>query len=231
MASPERPNSIKSVYVARTTKLPQPEFEYFLSRLRRRLRQRAIIKRTERTHVTFLESYGVRSAFEESGATQEDVEDFSADLSTRLHRAGHYAVEASERVNPDSPLIWTRSSSDITTVALNLLPSERILDQRGIIEEAVNEKFGEPPRVRPFCPHISIGLLVSGWLPNNLSELSDGGSYDDFYSLSVLTNPESERVDKQVLSSKLLPPSEITLNGLSVFIGRIHSGKSLVLSA
>lgn len=215
-----RGHRLKGVYAARTVEAPQPRFDFFLNRLAKNLGIVATVRTAASTHVTLLESCGVKDLFYDLDFTARDVRQFSRRMQKRIDRAGHYRSPMRARVNPDEPLRWVgypppgaeqSISTNVgpgylaSTLALGLVLDERLKDQRGIIEGGLVEEFGELPPIRDFSPHISIASIRKPWR-------------DQF----------CQQEASDLLPRSLSLPRSIALNGLAVYLDKIHDPDSAV---
>lgn len=105
------------------------------------------------------------------------------------------------RVEPDKdrPLTWVPGSQ----LAINVKKTEQLEDQRGRAEEYLKSQFGVLPDLRAFKPHITVATVEKGSLPGE-----------------ICSDPNA------LLSGYDVAPPKITLNGLEVYLGRIHQGET-----
>ena len=203
---------LQSVYVARTVETEQKKFGSFLKNFGRQLGSGAAINNIGSTHLTFLESQSVKPTFYSYGYSHTEVLLFTRGLQRYLDKGGH--SRAALRVCPadlQRPLRWMGSSTK-GKLAVDIEPSEQLTDARGRIDEYILGQFGVAPESKGFDPHITIGTVQRDRI--------DESARDDPNTL---------------LPSGLLVPHWITLNGLEVYLGRIHqqggSSPSAPLSA
>lgn len=211
-----RGHRLKGVYAARTTEASPQRFDYFLKRLAKHLGTVATVRNIASTHVTLLESLGVKDQFYDYDYTAKDVRAFSRKMQRRIDKSGHSKSPMKVRVDPAEPLRWV-GCVDIDSrpiplpdggylqpykLAVNLILGERLQDQRGIIEAALTEEFGELPKMRPFSPHITIGSINRPWREQYCGqEVAD------------------------LLPNNLVPPRLIAMNGLAVYLDKIHESE------
>lgn len=212
---------LKGVYAARTTETPQPKFEYFLRRFGKSLAAAATVRDIASTHITLLESLGVKDQFYSFGFDPQDVKSFSRRMQQRIDKSGHNKSPMKVKTDPEEPLRWVGciglDSEPIQTsdgqylrphkLAVGLVLDDRLQDQRGIIEEGLTEEFGELPEMRRFSPHITIGNIHWPWREQYCQQ---------------------EAVD--LLPKNLAVPKTIALNGLAVYLDRIHGPHGAVVA-
>lgn len=188
---------LKRVYAARTTETSQPRFESFLKDFGKRLGFLTTVHNIASTHVTLLESHGVKSCFYDFGFSPQDVRQFSQDMQRQIDKVHRSRSPIRVKVDPEQPfhavIAQTRGK-----LALSVA-SEQLQEERGIIEAKLTDEFGTLPEMHPFDPHITIGRIAMGYLQQNAG-----------------LDPNS------LIPEDLAVPTSVTLNGLSVYLGGIH---------
>lgn len=214
-----RGHRLKGVYAARTTEASQPRLEFFLKRLAKHLGAAATVRHIASTHVTLLESFGVKDQFYNYDFTAHDVRLFSKRMQRRIDKSGSNQSHLSVRVDPHEPLRWVGCvgvNSEPTIgpdgkalkpykFAIGLASDQRLDDQRGIIEEGLKEEFGELPEMRLFSPHITIGTIERPW-----------------------REQYCENEATALLPPGLSVPRAVALNGLAVYLDRIHERDAVI---
>jgi len=187
-------HAVRDVYVARTVKNPQDKLERFQAGLSRHLGRRAVVFSMEDAlHLTYLESYGIKSRLLSLSYDLAGVRSFKTELQTYLSETLPRTGKMPIQIDSDEPLKWITTSK----LAFNIVPDETLLAERDEIEEFLVNKFGEPPSLRPFTPHITILEMRS-------------------------RVREQERKDPvTMLPRGLYMPQSIAMNGLEVYLGRI----------
>ncbi len=212
-------HQLQGVYVARTTATSQPEFSYFLHRFSKSLGIIATVKDIASTHMTLLESCGVKSQFYDRNYTEVEVRQFCNRIQRRIDKSGHNKYPMEVKVDPEEPLRWVgRVDLDCQPIrdsngnellpykfAMGLLLDERLKDQRGIVEEVVEEEFGEMPKIRELSPHVTIGEIGFFW-------------QDQYCGKPAI----------DLLPSKLAHPESIVMNGLAAYLGFIHGPRETI---
>ncbi|HSH18770.1 MAG TPA: hypothetical protein VK978_05300 [Candidatus Saccharimonadales bacterium] len=193
---------LKNVYVARTVETPQPKYGQFLERAARLVRYSigniAVIRTAASTHITYLETKGVKNKFRQEGFSGSDVRAFRADLEQHIKSSGNLSATYARTVKIDraQPLVWKGVSKN--KIALNVVADDSLLSERATIEEFLENRFGSVPAMRSFDPHITIGEAHTAAL-----------SWDQ------------RRDPIRLISRDVQFPKEIALNGLMAFLGRI----------
>ncbi|HVW23243.1 MAG TPA: hypothetical protein VHB51_02040 [Candidatus Saccharimonadales bacterium] len=200
-AAAEQGTGLKSVYVARTVETSQKKFNTFVRLFGKHLGGLAAIKSTASMHLTFLESRGVKDKFHAYGYTPREVQAFKTGLERHLTKGGHAREALKVQTDSDAPLLWV-GFSRIGKLAVNIQPSEQLIDARGRTEAFLINQLGVLPDLTPFTPHITIGKINR-----------------------VLLTREIKNDPSLLLPEDLAVPASVTLNGLEVFLGRIHSGQ------
>ncbi|MGH7239992.1 MAG: hypothetical protein ACREHG_07990 [Candidatus Saccharimonadales bacterium] len=189
---------LKGVYVARTTETSQPRFESFLKNFGKSLGFLTTVRNIASTHVTLLESRGVKSRFYDSGFTPQDVRQFSVDMQRQIDKVRRSHSPIRVQVDPEQPfhvgIAQTRGK-----LALSVA-SEQLQEERGIIEAKLTDEFGTLPEMNQFDPHITIGRISTGYL-----------------------NRHEDLDPNSLIPDGLTVPSSVALNGLSVYLGGIHN--------
>lgn len=189
---------LRDVYVARTVNTPQPKMQDFLDRVAKTAGRIAEIRTVGSTHITFLETAGVKEQFRQEGFTSADVRAFKGDLELHLRDAGgdETASERRVRIDRTEPLKW-RGYRD-SKLALNIIPDDAMLEEREHIEGFLEERFGCVPHMKSFDPHITIGRV----------------------NPTALTI-EQRRDPLKYISRDVCFPETVALNGLMVYLDRI----------
>lgn len=215
-------HDLEGVFVARTTRVPQPELEYFLNSFARSIGIVATIKTAASTHVTLLESCGVNQQFYNRGFTSREVHLFSRHMQRKIDRAGHSRTPLVAKTDLRRPLRWVGAVdldckpnllADGTPqkpykLAVGLKLDERLRDQRGVIEDCLKEEFGKLPKIRRFSPHVTFGKILTPFR-------------EEYYDTDPL----------ELIPSNLSVPDSIALNGLAVYLDTIHKPSGLAVPA
>ncbi len=191
--------NLKSVYVARTVESKQKGFDSFLKALGRGMMSGAAIRNIGSTHLTFLESAAVKPTFYNYGYTGAEVVCFTLGLQRYLDKAGH--TRHPLRVTPKdmkAPLRWMGSWTK-GKLAFDVEPSDQLLDARGRIEDYVLGQFGKALDSENFDPHITIGTVQRKRIIG-----------------------EARQDPNALLPQGIVVPHWTALNGLEVYLGRIH---------
>lgn len=185
--------SLREVYVARTVREPQPNFEKFLNTFGRRLGLTAVINTIASTHLTFLESSGLAGHFRTRGFSEKDIRQFRGELEQHLGDSLDTDY-ATVYVDEKRPL---RFMGRTGTLALNIEQDETLSEERNEIERFLTERFGELPDLQEFDPHITLGRITRrlGYREWN---------------------------DPTRLVPGLQLPEAVTLNGLEAYLGRFQ---------
>lgn len=182
---------LKAVSVARTVEAPQPPFEDFLNSVGRELGRRAIIRTITSTRVTFVESGGIRRELVRAHSDNKAVQRFSFWMSGQLDQYRGTNMDATIDTKESLKLMGRRGNK----LALGIIPSDFLTQQRDLIEELLAKKFEHLPKLKAFDPHLTVGEV----------------------HLASLTPAEQER--PELLIPETLIPEIVALNGLSVFLG------------
>lgn len=143
-----------AVSIARTVEFPQPDFEDLLHVAGRELGRLVKVREITNTRITFLQSGGVDRAMKRArNYDNKKLRSFVHGLGSKLDEHRHYNLEV--QVDEHRPLIFIGRNRD--KLALNIVPDDRLMEERENIEDALREEFGEVPKMRPFNPHITIG--------------------------------------------------------------------------
>ncbi len=189
---------LKAVNVARTLEIKQKAVPGFLAALGRNVRGGVVVRSIGSTHVTFLESRGVNNFFKRYGYKTSDVDRFAHDMEHFLTRKHGDKNQLKIPVERHEPLRWITKNQ----LALNLVETDQLLDERADIEQYVRGRFGVLPELTPFNPHVTIGEVKQRSL-----------AHPDF-----LQDPSSFVTGR-------MRPDVVVLNGLSVYVGGIHTDR------
>jgi hypothetical protein len=185
---------LRDVYVARTVQESEKRFERFLNRFGRHLGVTAMIHTVGSTHLSFLESRGVKGHFISRGYTPADIRTFKCDLEQHL-KDNLPSRRTIVGVDEKRPLKWMAGRA---TLALNIVEDEHLTQERGEIEGFLTDHFGRLPELRAFEPHITLGRIIRG-----------------------LTAAE-RRDPMELIPDTMDMPYTVALNGLETYLGRIH---------
>lgn len=188
------------IYAARTAP-DQKRLETFTKGVRSHLGRAATVLGPARMHMTFMESYGLKQTFRQYGYTPNEVIAFASGLMRYLDK-GEHARAIRARIDPDEPLRWMTRRGSVHILALNFLRSEQLTDGRGRIDEYLVNQFGVLPPHKTFEPHMTLGAISCAYVTREM--------YED----PILLLPSYSRI-----------PHHVALNGLHVYLGRIHGGE------
>jgi hypothetical protein len=197
----QKSSALRDIYVARTVKEPQDRVDRFLNRLGRHLGHMATIKTIGSTHITFLESYGVKSKFRNFGYSPTDVRTFRVALQQHLDNklpGGDIEV----RVDPDRPLGWKGGRNN--KLVINLLNEDRLEAERDEIEKFLIERFGTVPILQKFDPHVTLGRVNSR-----------------------IIDPATRLDPEVLLPPGVNVPDQFVLNGLTAYLDRIQPDSAI----
>ncbi len=190
----------KRVYVARTLVTPQPEASTFLDEAARnivkRIGEKTLVNTIGALHITLLESAGTTPAFRHKRFTPQDVHRFSAELQQYLSDIEGTSDSIVVEIDPSKPLRWFGWSSN--QLALNVMPNDRLRQEREHIEAFLRERFGSLPELRTLDEHIVFAAPKAGAVRGE-----------------ILRNPLG------LLPEGIVIPDRLALNGLMVFLNGI----------
>ena len=156
------------------------------------------IREIEDIHLTLFESGGLGRLFRARGFSPKDVRKFSADLQQHINETDKQHKDITATVHQERPFVWRGRGGN--RVALNIRSSDALLEERELITGFFRGQFGKAPAEKSFAPHITF------------AEISDG---------------EHSRDPRTLFPEGLAVPSEVTLNGLVVYLGAMDDASSL----
>lgn len=187
---------LRNVYIARTVPDQRP-LESLTCALARRIGRAANLKSVNVMHMTFLESAGLKQTLVQYGYQSSEVVALAGGLKQFLDKRGHRRAMHTP-IDEDMPLRWMTTRGNVKVLAVNLLPTEQLVDARGHIEEFLRGQLGVVPARKSFVPHVTLGVVHRSAIRG------------DMHTDPSILVPAYARV-----------PQEVALNGLEVYLDRI----------
>ena len=188
--------SIKELFVARTIAKNERGLDKFARGIAWNLGVfDAEIKTVESMHLVV---FGGISSIIAKRMTAKNLRDFSDGLEAEIHQQLGSDYSSVVKVDQSAPLMAIGDSRN--KLALRIKPDENLRAQRRVVLTYAESQLGQIPQTEDITYAVELGRL----------------SHRPLYKLR--TNPE----ELLTYNGGLSVPSEISLNGLAVHMGRIH---------